>query len=139
MRIVRAITTRCLDGASADYRTLDVGTAYVPDFIRFDIGLQWLAFKAANPVIRDDSPPEIAEPKAGVGTPSLWNSTIYARLKEHEAGTTVTSRIPQLSDVDANPPSTIWVGTTGQEHFASAIPVVPSKRQHQAVGVIAQR
>lgn len=138
MTIRRAITTRCLDGSNADYKTLDVGTAYIPDFIRFDLGLLWLDFKKANPVIQDNPAQEIDEPKAGVAWPDRWTQTIFARLKEHEAGTTVSSKLPQLSDVDANPPSTVFVNNPGQEHFASAIPVKPARRQHQAVGVVSQ-
>jgi phage tail sheath gpL-like len=138
MTIRRAITTRCLSGSNPDYRTLDVGTAYVPDFIRFDLGLRWLDFKAKNPIIRDNPAQELDEPKAGVAWPDRWNDTIIAALKEHEAGTTTQARLPVLSDVETNLPTTIYVGTDGQEHFASEIPVKPARRQHQATAIVAQ-
>jgi len=138
MTIRRAITTRCLSGSNPDYRTLDVGTAYVPDFIRFDLGLLWLSFKVANPVIRDNPAVELPEPPSGVAWPERWNQTIIAQLKAHEGGTTTQSRIPILSDVDANLPTTIYVGTSGQEHFASEIPIKPARKQHQATAIVAQ-
>lgn len=138
MTIRRAITTKCLDGTNADYRTLDVGTAYVPDFIRYDMGLTWLQWKQGNPVLMSDPAPEQGDRPEGVGTPTRWNQTWFARLKEHEQGLTTTSRLPVLTDVDLNPPQSILNTTPGAERIMTASPVVPAKRQHQLGSTISQ-
>ncbi len=134
----RAVTTKCLTGSNADYRTLDVGQAYVPDFIRFDLGLLWLTeYKANNPVVASDPAPEQPERPSGVATPKRWSQYVYNRLKEHEAGTTVSSGIGQIIDVDSNLPSALYDAVA--KRIMSAVPVVPSPRQEQVGAVILQR
>jgi len=115
-----------------------VGTAYIPDFIRTDMGFTYLAWKAANPVLMQDPAPEQGDRAEGVGTPTRWNQTWFARLKEHEQGLTTTSRRPVLADVDLHPPQSIYSGTPGAERIMTASPIVPAKRQHQLSATISQ-
>lgn len=132
-KIVRSITTKCLNGSDPDYRTLDTGTAYVPDFIRYDTGLLWTTeYVVSNPLVADDAAPEQPERKSGFATPKRWNQRLFQRLKEHEAGTTVPSGIPQIIDVDLNQPASVFDKTA--KRIMSAVRVVPSPRQHQ-IGV----
>lgn len=134
VKVVRSITTRCLNGANPDYRTLDTGYAYVPDFIRYDIGLQWNSvFRVANPVVDDDIDPALGDRPSGVATPKRWNQFVYARLKEHERGDTVASNIPQIIDVELNLPASVFEADPANR-IMSAIPCKPSRRQHQ-IGV----
>ena len=139
MTIRRAITTRCLNGTDPDYRVLDVGTAYVPDFIRASVAQLWKNWKAANPILIDDPAPEEPEPEEGVGYPKRWNQLLTAHLKEHERGETVTSKRRQIVDVDSNLPSSILFKAPGTVRIMSAIPIVPAPRQHQYGANVLQR
>lgn len=139
-RICRSVTTHTLNGATPDYRTLDTSDAYVPDFVRRDIGLHWATvFKPANPRNADDPPPDAKPRPSGVATPSLWNAEIEAKLRRYEKGNLSSSSSPNAStvppiiiDVDSNKP------TSGYDPVAkrimSIVPVVPAPNTHQ-VGV----
>jgi phage tail sheath gpL-like len=131
--LTRSITTRCLNGSAPDYRVLDTGWASVTDYIRVDLGtVVWPEYKASNPVSADDPAPEQGDRAPGVGTPKIWNGRVYQRLKKFERGEIVSSGIPQIIDVDLNPPVTGWDNTAKRN--MTLCPVVPAPRTHQ-VGV----
>jgi phage tail sheath gpL-like len=132
VQLVQAVTTRCLDGTIADYRTRTVGQAYVPDFVRFDTSLLWMQYRKDNPIVADDVAPEQNERPSGVATPKRWSELLYNRLKDHERGVTVRSGLPQLIDVDLNKPTAKYDKTAKRIMFAA--PLVPAPRQHQIGG-----
>lgn len=134
--IVRSITTRCLSGSNADYRTLDTGTAYVPDFVRFAGSLLWLDFKKSNPDVADDPAPEQSPRPSGTATPSTWAAALYQMLKSMEGlpGVPLYPGLarPILIDVDLNRPAAKFDRTA--KRIMSACPVVPTPKNEQ-VGV----
>lgn len=131
--VVRAITTKSLNGSLPDYRTLDTSQAVVPDEIRLDLGLLWTSeYKPSNPRVADDPAEGEPDRQSGVGTPARWNAYAYNRLKEWENGTAVPSGLPQLIDVDANLPASGFDRTA--KRIMSAVPVIPAPNQHQ-IGV----
>jgi phage tail sheath gpL-like len=82
VRIVRAITTYCLNGSNQDERCLDIGDAAFTDYAAIDAkALYDSEFRPANPLVGPDFPPDITEPPAGVGYPLLWNSKLAARMQ----------------------------------------------------------
>lgn len=139
-RICRSVTTHTLTGSTPDYRTLDTSDAYVPDFVRRDIGLHWsTVFKPNNPRNADDPAPDQKARASGVATPSLWNADVEAKLRRYEKGNLSSNASPNAStvapiiiDVDTNKP------TSGYDPVAkrimSIIPVVPAPNTHQ-IGV----
>lgn len=135
--IVRAVTTRCLNGTAPDYRVLDTGWSSCADYIRVDIGSTvWPAFRAANPVNADDPAPEQADRPSGVGTPKRFNDNLTKRLRQFERGEAVPSGIPQIINVDSNLPSSGWDPVA--KRIMALSPVVVAPRTHQ-VGVSVQQ
>lgn len=134
--IDRSITTRCLSGTNADYNTLDTGTAYVPDFVRFAGSLLWKEFKKSNPDVADDPAPEQPPRPSGTATPSTWTAALYQMLKTMEGspGVPLYPGIarPILIDVDAHPPVAKFDRVA--KRIMSACPVVPTPKNEQ-VGV----
>lgn len=139
-RICRSVTTHTLTGATPDYRTLDTSDAYVPDFVRRDIGLFWsTVFKPANPRVADDPPADAKPLAAGVATPSNWNSNVEAKLRNYEKGILSSGSSPAKPTVapiiilvDDNKPNSGYDPVA--KRIMSAIPVVPAPNQHQ-IGV----
>lgn len=138
--LCRSITTHSLNGSTPDYRTIDTSDAYVPDFVRNDIGLMWnTEFKPANPRVADDPPASARPLPSGVGTPSNWNATVTKKLRNYENGILSNSSSPTaqtvppiISDVDDNLPESSY--STSQRAIIGVIPVVPAANQH-AIGV----
>lgn len=125
VKLTRGIVTRCLDGTSPNYNTLDWGDAVVPDRIRKELAATWAVFKASNPKVgRDPVGAEKAQPE-GVGTPSLWNAAVIEVLKTAETNLWV-------QDVDSNPPQTVL--DTNRRALVSAVPVIVRWQQH-SIGV----
>ncbi len=132
VQIVRAIGTHSLNGAVPDYRTLDWGDDYVPDFIRKDLVLFWGSeFLAGNPRVADDPAPEQRARPAGVATPSTWNAAVQGRLQKFEK-TGPVGPLPIVVNTILHPP------TSGYDPVAkrimSLIPVEVYANQHQ-IGV----
>ncbi len=84
--ITRAITTKCLKGATPDYATYDVGEATVPQRMSRETRAEWAAYRAVNPHAGPDPNAERGEraAPAGVATPSLWNAKVVAMLNRAE-------------------------------------------------------
>ena len=123
VRIVRAITAHSLNGATPDYRTLDVGEAVVPDRIRVETALYWTSvFKAANPYVGPD-PAGGKQPNDGVGTPTNWSAAVISEvLRPAEANN-------WIMDVDSNLPAAEY--NVAAKRIMTAIPVVVRPHQHQ--------
>jgi phage tail sheath gpL-like len=129
--VVRSITTHSLDGTNPDFRTLDTSQVVVPDFVRTSLGLIWTTeFLPANPRVQDDPDEGEATPAAGVAYPQLWNQRILQFLKDMEDGSAVSSGLPQLIEVDDNPPASGFDAVA--KRIMSSVPTIPAPNQHQA-------
>jgi phage tail sheath gpL-like len=129
-KVVRSIQTRSLNGASPDYRVLDTSDAYVPDFIRADLSLDWsTSFRVANPRNADDAA-DGKPPVAGVGTPSTWNARVEGKLRRYERGEGFPA--PIIINVDNNKPASAYDAIG--KRIMTAVPVVPAPNTHQ-VGI----
>lgn len=123
VKIVRAIQSHSLNGASPDYRTLDWGDADVPDRVSKELGAQWDVFSASNPYVGPD-PADGEEPlPEGVGSPRLWNADVYAVLKNAEAAN-------WLQEVDQNLPVSEF--NDDADRLMTAAPNVVRKQNHAA-------
>lgn len=124
--VVRAITTRSLDGSTPDYRTIDVSDSVVPDYVRRRLAIGWTSeFVKANPHVAPD--PREGEPDrpAGVATPSSWSAYVNAELAnmERELILTQTADNPCQSEYNY-----------AANRIMSAVPSIPLPIQHQ-IGV----
>ena len=127
-KIVRAIVSRCLNGTTPDYRVLDTGDAYVPDYIRRAASINWqTSFRVAN--IRNAADPaDTSRPlPSGVGTPSVWNSSVEQMLRKFERGEGFPA--PIITDVDNNKPSSSY--DDAGKRIMSAIPAKVMPNTHQ--------
>lgn len=121
--IVRAITTRCLDGVTPDYRTLDVPQAVVPDKTRQYISLYWTSsFVVANPWVRNEPSTNEKDPPAGVAYPSMWNDVLTGLLLDLESR-------KWLTNVADNLPSSDWNDVAARIMSAVPTPVLPLQHQ----------
>jgi phage tail sheath gpL-like len=87
VQIVRAITSKCLTGATPDYSTLDLGQATVPMRCARELDAEWDAYIQSNPYAGpapDAQGGEKAQP-AGVATPDVWNAKQARLLSDWEA------------------------------------------------------
>lgn len=139
--LCRSVTTHTLNGSNPDYRTLDTSSAYVPDFVRKDIGLYWSTlFKPGNPRVADDPPDSVRELPSGIATPKTWNAAVEKKLRDYARGVLASSAggptnptvAPIIIDVDDNLPATAHDPVA--KRLMSAIPVVDAPNQHQ-IGV----
>jgi phage tail sheath gpL-like len=125
--VCRSITTRCLNGTTPDYNTLDTSEAVVPDYVRDGLRLVWLSeFKPANPRVADDLPDGKERP-AGVATPKRWTQRTVKYLKDLESASP-----PQIIDVDTHLPTSEY--NSAAKRIMSICPVVVAPSQHQ-IGV----
>ncbi len=125
VKIVRAIQSHSLNGASPDFRTLDWGDADVPDRVSKELGAQWDVFSASNQYVGPD-PAAGQEPlPEGVGSPRLWNADVYKVLKDAEAAN-------WLQSVDLNLPVSEY--NTTASRLMTAAPNVVRKQSH-SVGI----
>lgn len=134
--IVRSITTKSLNGATPDYRTLDTYHASVADFMRLSAALLWEQYKIENPRIQDEPAPGEPEPPSGTGTPKTWNIQLWKLMKDMQQGRAVSSGRQQivLSDDNGNLllPVTGW--DNANKAFVSVIPTKAAPNQHK-IGV----
>lgn len=139
-KICRSVTTHTLSGSTPDYRTLDTSDAYVPDFVRVDVGLHWkTVYKVNNPRVADNPPGDQKAPPAGVAIPDTWNADVEAKLRRYEKGilasgnSPVAATVPPIIiDVDNNKPYSLYDPVA--KRIMSVIPVVPAPANHQ-IGV----
>jgi phage tail sheath gpL-like len=132
----RSITTRCLNGTNPDYNTLDTGTAYVPDFVRYAGSLAWAEFRKQNPNVADDAPAEGPERPSGFATPKTTTGLFYQLLKSMEGlpGVPLYAGLarPILIDVDLNRPASRY--DRAARRIMSAVPCIPAPKNEQ-IGV----
>jgi phage tail sheath gpL-like len=127
--VSRSITSRSLDGANPDYRTLDTATAVVPQRIREDLDLLWTQeHSVENPYVGPDLP-NGQSPPAGRSTPTLWAGEINSRLREAEEANLIT-------DVDNNPAAVEY--NTTLKCLISNVPTVVQPQNHITGTVIRQ-
>lgn len=132
-----SITSHSLNGSTPDYRTFNTSDAYVPDFVRKDIGLYWsTVFKPGNPRVADDPAGDQKPLISGVACPSTWNPAIVQKLRNYERGIlasgsapTTPTVAPIIIDVDNNLPTTVYDPIA--KRLVSVIPVVPAPPNHQ--------
>lgn len=125
VKIVRAIQSHSLNGASPDFRTLDWGDADVPDRVSKELGAQWDLWSASNQYVGPD-PADGEEPlPEGVGSPRLWNAEMYKVLKDAEDSN-------WLQEVDDNLPVSEF--NDDADRLMSVAPNVVRKQNH-AVGI----
>jgi phage tail sheath gpL-like len=132
-RIVRAITTYCLNGAAQDERCLDIGDAVMPDYVTLDLRAVYeSSFRRANPLVRPDPAPEEKEPPTGIGYPKLWNSQVAARVESIYYANGWVSSLP----------TGVWApkatfNTTGK-YIMCELPLDVSRVQHRLDQVVRQ-
>ncbi len=129
VQIVRGIGTHSLYGATPDYRTLDWGDDYVPDFIRKDLVLFWgTEFLPSNPRVADDPAPEQRARPAGVATPANWNAAVQGRLQKYEKQGPV-GPLPIVVNTQTHPPTSGYDSVA--KRIMSLVPIEPYPNQHQ--------
>lgn len=133
IRVIRSITSKCLNGSTPDYSTLDTAEVSVPQFILKDLKLFWLTvFLPGNPNVADDRSDGKPRP-AGVATPSTWNSEVEGKMRDYESGKYGGSQnAPLIIDVDSHKPVTEFDGIA--ERLMTAVPTKVAPANHQ-VGI----
>ena len=125
--VVRAITSRSLNGTIPDYRLLDTSQQTVPDFVLTDLMLLWTTeYLPANPRVQND-PPNANVLPAGVATPLGWQRKVngYLQTKASQPQPIVVAPSPSTQ------PSATW--NTVANCIQLVCPVVPSPNQHQVL------
>lgn len=126
--VVRAITTRCLNGSTPDYRVLDVGQAVTPQRIREHFDLKWETLHSvANEYVGPDKPGGEQAPE-GLSTPSTWKAEILIDLREFE-------RKNLIINVDGNLPT---VEYSSAKRLMSDVPVEVAPLNYQTGTLIRQ-
>lgn len=128
-QIVRAITSRSLNGANADYRSLDRATAIVPIRVRKELVAIGTTMKEANPF----AGPDVGEglPPDGTFTPRLWNSRVQAELERW-----ASPEFNWLTDVENNLPESVW--DNDAKRVMSIVPTIVKPQNHQ-LGIIVRQ
>lgn len=131
-RIVRAITSYCLNGSDPDERCLDIGDAVFPQYAMLDLKLMYETdFRPANPYVGPNPAPEEETPLEGVGYPDLWNSLVSARAEEWYANRWLEER-----------PIGVWAPRSGfnkpGRYIVDEIPLAVRRVQHRLDQVVRQ-
>lgn len=132
VRMVRGITTYCLNGADADERCLDIGDAVFPQYAMLDVKLMYdTEFRPANPLVGPNPAPDAESPLEGVGYPDLWNSLVASRAEEWYANGWTEER-----------PVGIWAPRSGfnkpGRYIVDELPLPVRRVQHRLDQVIRQ-
>lgn len=129
LQIVRAITSRSLNGSTPDDRTYDVSEAVVPIRVRKELVALGESLRKANPF----SGPDVAVglPPDGIFTPRLWISAATQELKIWES-----SEFNWIADVDANPMQAVW--DTAGKRVMSIVPLVVATHFH-SLGIVVRQ
>lgn len=123
VKLVDAIQSHCLNGASPDYRTYHVGDVFVPIRISKELAIQWAIFSAANPYAGPDPTDSQSPARSGTATPSMWIAEATKLLKDFE-------EINWVQDVTANPVIAEW--NTTSKRIMSAVPNVVRSQNIQS-------
>jgi len=131
--VVRSITSYSLlggVGGTPDFRTIDIGDAVMTDYAMLDLKLMYeTVFRPANKYVRADPAPGELEPPSGIGHPSLWNSSVAARMDEW-------FRSSWIEDPTKNPPISQFNKTA--KAIESLVPLIVSRVQHQLRQIVRQ-
>jgi phage tail sheath gpL-like len=85
-KVVRSITSYCLNGTAQDERCLDIGDAVMTDYAVIDSKLLYeTEFRPQNPYVGPDPADGEEPPPAGVAYPKLWVSAQQGRLLDYYA------------------------------------------------------
>jgi hypothetical protein len=123
---VRAITSRSLNGSEPDYKTLDVGQATTADYTRDRLKFVYITeWRVANEYVQDNPAEGEPQPKAGIGTPRLWDSRVMEELLRMESESIIGA-------VRQNPPQSDWNDTA--KRIMTVVDVYPLPTNHQ-IGV----
>lgn len=129
LKIVRAITSRSLNGATPDYRTYDRADTIVPIRVRKELVAIGAQLKTENPYAGPDvgtgMPPE------GRFTPKFWQHKAQSWLKKWEG-----PEFNWLQDVDFQPVQAEWDPTA--KRVMSIVPTTALAQNHQ-LGVIVKQ
>jgi phage tail sheath gpL-like len=129
---VRSITTRSLNGAVPDYRTIDTSQATTPDFIRTDLSYFWTTgIKPANPYNVPEPPSGAKKPAAKTLYPSRLNALYTNRLLTHQAANIITG-----VDTPAGAPQSEW--NDAQQCIMTEVPCMPTPLTHQTGMLVSQ-
>ena len=134
-KIVRAITTYCLNGALQDERTLDIGDAVFPDYGLLDLQLLYeTEFRPANKYVRDDPQNGEQEPPENVGTPSMWVSSVKKRYAEWFKEGWIEDTF------SGDTPSLPVAGSFNKvaKRIQASTPLIVSRVQHQLLNTLRQ-
>lgn len=135
-KVVRSITTYCLNGAVQDTRTLDIGDAVFPDYAVLQLQLAYGTFRQANKYAEPD--PDIAGgdtfPVAGVAFPDLWVKTVIGIMHDWRANGWIEDTFS--GDDPAYPVQASW--NKAARRIQSNVPFVVNRVMHQ-LSVIARQ
>ena len=129
LKIVRAICSRSLSGATPDYRTYDHGDVAVPIRVRKELVALGQLAKANNPF--DGPDVEEGLPPPGTFTPRLWDAQVNAQLQEWES-----ERFNWLQDVATNPSQSVW--DSNAKRTMSLVPTIAKHQFHQ-LGILVRQ
>jgi phage tail sheath gpL-like len=130
-RVVRSITSYCqIDANTPDDRTLDIGDAVMTDYGTLDAKLLYdTQFRPANKYVGPDPAEGEDFPPAGVGTPSLWNSSLTHRMEEWW-------KKGWIYPPSANPPISQF--NEEAQAIESIMPLLVRRVQHQLRQIVRQ-
>lgn len=127
---VRSITTRCLDGAAADYRTYDTADSYCADYANERAALVYTSeYAVANPYVAPDPTDEEPPLREGVGSPNGWNARLDAENQQMEK-----ERI--LIQTTLNRPSSEYNYTANRIMTVHPVVVLPGAHQ---IGILTKQ
>lgn len=132
VRVVRSITSYCLNGTAQDERCLDIGDAVMTDYATLDMKLMYeTEFRPQNPLVGPDPAEGEEPPPAGVAYPKLWTSKVAERLETYYANGWLEER-----------PVGVWapVSTFNKngKYIASETPLAVRRVQHRLDNIVRQ-
>lgn len=136
--VVRSITTKCLDGATPFYATLDTSEVTCTDFVIDSLVLHWLGkIKPGNPRVAADLPNGDLR-KQGIATPGLVKREFLGVMKRLEQGDTelLPAGLPICVDVAASDINAEFDGTANR--ILIEVNVHVAKQNHQLGLVVNQ-
>lgn len=130
VRVVRSITSYSLNGATPDFRTIDIGDVVMTDYAMLDLKLLYeTGFRPNNKYVRGDPLDGELEPPAGVGFPLQWNGTVMIRLLDYFIN-------GWIEDPNVNPPTSQF--NRPAKAIESNVPLIVSRVQHQLRQIVRQ-
>ena len=131
-RVVRSITSYCLNGSAQDERCLDIGDAVMTDYAVIDTKLLYeTEFRVANPYVAPNPATGEEPPASGVAYPDLWKGELSDRLQGYYANGWLQDR-----------PVGVWAPlvtfNSAGRYIQSETPLSVSRVQHRLDNVVRQ-